>query len=236
MTQTNSSTSVLKSVAVIAAATASAVFLYRVGRTFYRRRTRVERVYKKIDEVNAQDPRDPPQELEYGQRMTAMLEKYDAKAPDEVKIACRAQHIARWRIARKEFPEGKAGYLKWRKTLYAMHAGLVKEIMQGTGDFTEVEMDRTASLVAKQWDLKTDTGANAVEDCAALVFLQHYFPAFNEKLNEESKMVDIVRKTWVKMSAKGKEEALKLSLAPEQLEIVKKALASGLPAVPAEDD
>jgi hypothetical protein len=199
--------------------------------------TRVQRVYNLIDEINSQDPRLPPQELEYGKRMTlTLLEKYDPSASDEVKIACRGQHIARWRIPRSDFPEGKAGYLKWRKTLYAMHASLMKEILQKAGGFTAEEIDKVCQLVGKQWDLKTDPDANAVEDVAALVFLQYYFPSFTDKLNEMDKMVDIVRKTWVKMSERGHQEALKLQLPPIQAEIVQRALSGSASSTPKTED
>jgi len=194
----------------------------------YRVHTRVQRAYARIDEINAGDPRVPPQELEYGQRMTKTLHKYDENATDAVKMACRGQHVARWKIPRSEFPEGKAGYLKWRKTLYAMHAELMREVLTNIGGFTSQEIDKVARLVGKQWDLKNDPEANAVEDVAALVFLEYYFPSFSDKLNETDKMVDIVRKTWAKMSARGREAALKLPLPTSQAEIVGRALSGAL--------
>jgi len=195
--------------------------------SIYRRQTRVERVYKMIDEINATDPRTPPQELDYGRWMTKTLSRYDPNASDIVKMACRGQHVARWRIPRADFPDGKAGYLKWRKTLYAMHANIMREILEKAGSFSNDEIERVAQLVGKQWDLATDLEASSVEDVAALVFLEYNFPTFTEKLNEVDKMVDIIRKTWTKkMSPRGREAALQLSLPPAQAEIVKRALSS----------
>ena len=41
---------------------------------------------------------------------------------------------------------------------------------------------------------------------------------------EEEKLLDILRKTWKKMSENGHEAALKLNYKPEMLAVVKKAL------------
>ena len=190
---------------------------------------RLRRIYSLIDEINSQDPRDPPIELEYGKRMTRVLERYDPNAQDTVKIACRAQHIARWRIPRTNFPEGKVGYLNWRKSLYALHSEIIRNLLDKAGGFSSEEITKIGELVGKEWDFKNenDPDAHAVEDVAALVFLEFYFPAFTDKLNQKDKIVDIVRKTWRKMSEKGKQQALNLNLPPAQLEIVVQAINSG---------
>jgi hypothetical protein len=194
--------------------------LFNVARSF----SRVYRIYQAIDEVNATDPRDDPQELVYGKRMTETLEKYDPSASDVVKIACRGQHIARWLIRRSEFPEGKHGYLRWRKQLYAMHAKMMRELLENDGGFSKQEIDKVCCLVGKEWDLKNDLEAAAVEDVAALLFLEHSFPPFTDKINERDKMVCIVEKTWQKMSPKAHQIALSMSMEKAQIEIVQRAL------------
>jgi hypothetical protein len=64
-----------------------------------------------------------------------------------------------------------------------------------------------------------------LEDALCLVFLEHQF---TDLLNKEGadKMVDIVKKTWGKMSNQGREAALKLDSTEEQLAVVKRALES----------
>ncbi|HLU66753.1 MAG TPA: DUF4202 family protein, partial [Kofleriaceae bacterium] len=69
----------------------------------------------RIDQVNREDPRrDPdsgePRELLYGRRMSARLAALVPDAGEALVIAARAQHIARWRLPRARFPEGRAGY------------------------------------------------------------------------------------------------------------------------------
>jgi hypothetical protein len=56
-----------------------------------------------------------------------------------------------------------------------------------------------------------------------LVFLEFYFDAFSEKYTDE-KLIDVLQKTWKKMSKTGHEAALKLPLSNNALRLVKTAL------------
>jgi hypothetical protein len=60
---------------------------------------------------------------------------------------------------------------------------------------------------------------------ACLVFLEHYFADFASK-HERDKLIDIVRKTWAKMSPAGRAAALELApqLAPDLRSIIEAAL------------
>jgi len=57
-----------------------------------------------------------------------------------------------------------------------------------------------------------------------LVFLDYYFDEFAEKHSEE-KVIDILQKTWKKMSNEGHEAALKLKFSEKSLKLVKKAIS-----------
>ena len=72
---------------------------------------------------------------------------------------------------------------------------------------------RVQSLVRKE-RLKRDAEVQALEDVVCLVFLEHYFEDFAAKHSDE-KVVDILRKTWGKMSEKGRDAALEIEL-PER--------------------
>lgn len=196
--------------------------------------TRMRRIFGLIDAFNSKDPRSPPQELEYGQRMTTVLDtRYDANASDVVKIACRGQHVGRWVIPRDSFPMGRTSYLLWRKSLHKEHARIMRDLMAQCGSFSSDEVEQVCKLVGKQWDLVNDPLAMAVEDVAALVFLEYYFPSFYKQLDDVDKMVNIIRGTWKKMSERGRQVALTLQLAPIQAEIVQRALTEA-PAAAAE--
>ena len=78
---------------------------------------KLEKAYAAVDASNAADPnlihangQNIPAALIYGQRMTAMLEKFQPDASDELKIEARGQHIERLSIPREAYPAGKAGY------------------------------------------------------------------------------------------------------------------------------
>jgi len=58
-----------------------------------------------------------------------------------------------------------------------------------------------------------------------LVFLKYYFDDFIAKHeNEEEKLIDILQKTWKKMSPKGHEKALSLNHSERALALINKAL------------
>ena len=64
-----------------------------------------------------------------------------------------------------------------------------------------------------------------MEDALCLVFLEHELDAFMRKYPDEAKAVDILQKTWGKMSARGHEAALALSLGDAAKALVGRALA-----------
>jgi hypothetical protein len=173
----------------------------------------------RIDAANAQDPHG--KELLYAQRMTAWLARLDPAASEPLRIATRAQHVRRWIVPRGDYPMDRIGYLKWRTTLYKFHADEVSRIMTETG-YDQPTIARVASLVKKE-RIKTDPEAQTLEDVICLVFLENYFADFAAG-HDERKVVDILRKTWKKMSPRGQSEALKLEIPPAARRLVEEAL------------
>jgi hypothetical protein len=182
-----------------------------------------------IDAANARDPnlvaiggRDEPAELLYGRRMSETLARLAPEASLHLRIAARGQHIERWTSPRKSYPEGRAGYLKWRRDLKDFHASRVAEIMAGAG-FDADDIARVGALVRKE-RLKLDPEAQMLEDVVCVVFLEHYIDGFMAK-TDKAKLPDILAKTWAKMSPLGHEHALKLALAPEIPRLLEQGLA-----------
>ncbi len=58
------------------------------------------------------------------------------------------------------------------------------------------------------------------------MFLENYFIDFSNR-HEEAKIVDILRKTWTKMSDRGRDTALTLEMPPHARVLLKCALADG---------
>ena len=56
------------------------------------------------------------------------------------------------------------------------------------------------------------------------MFLENYFADFAAKHDEE-KLIGILRRTWAKMSAVGREAALKLPMSPAAAALIGKAIA-----------
>ena len=190
--------------------------------------SRFDDAIRMFDQANAEDPNTEvingqpmAKELLYGQRMSARLAVFAPDAPETVKLAARAQHIRRWEVPRDTYPEGRAGYLKWRTDLYKRHAEIAGEIMGDVGYDTE-PIDRVQTLLRKR-GLKTDPDVQLMEDIICLVFLEHYFHDFARKHDEE-KLISIVQKTWNKMTEQAHEVALQLDYAPDDLAVIQKAV------------
>jgi hypothetical protein len=188
-----------------------------------------------IDAANSEDPnivnvegRDWPKELLYSERMTEMLERYNPDADDAMKLAIRAQHIERWKSPRNAYPMDRMGYLKWRKDLYKIQADTAAGLLQQAG-FDEVDVERVRKAVAKK-NIKGNVDTQLLEDVTDLCFIEHYMVDFVDKHPDytEEKWIDIIQKTWNKMSDDAHTFALsgKLKL-PESLSpLIVKAVSS----------
>src|SRR5471032_2542796 len=146
--------------------------------------------------------------------MEAWVARLVPDAPPLLRLAARCQHLERWLVPRATFPEGKPGYLAWRRSLYTKQAGRARELLLDAGMST-AEADEVATWVSKT-GLKTNAGTQALEDAACLVFLENELGAFAAQHADypAEKFMDILRKTWRKMSPPAQEAALGLELAP----------------------
>jgi hypothetical protein len=192
-------------------------------------KARFEEAIRRFDEANSEDPnvevadgQSYPKEVLYAQRMTTCLNRVAPEASEAVQLAARCQHIRRWSIPRQAFPMDTAGYHKWRNSLKKYHAELAGQILQEVG-YEPALIQQVQQLLQKQ-QLKTDPEVQLLEDVICLVFLEHYFLDFARQYPEE-KVIDIVQKTWHKMTPQGHELALQLNLPSSAQELISKALA-----------
>jgi hypothetical protein len=182
-----------------------------------------------IDAANSQDPNLEsdgaelrPKELLYSQRMSECLQGFAPDASEHLRIAARGQHIERWTSPRNAYPEGRTGYKQWRAELGLFHAKRVGELMKEAG-YGEEDVKRAQYLVQKR-GLGRDPETQCLEDVVCLVFIRHYLEDFASKHDEE-KLIDIIRKTWAKMSEKGHAAALQIPLSDAMKNLVGKALS-----------
>jgi hypothetical protein len=136
-------------------------------------------------------------------------------------LAARCQHLMRWRIPRGDYDQGRIGYLKWRKDLAKMHADAATEVLRDVG-FDDEVIQSVREINLKQ-NLKTSPDVQAMEDALCLCFLEQEYGAFAEK-HEDQKVMQIVQKTWNKMSPAGQNLALTLPLTGRPGQLVKRAL------------
>ena len=184
----------------------------------------------RFDAANAEDPTTEvfqgvihPKELLYAQRMTTWLDKLAPDASEALRLAVRCQHIQRWSIPRHTYPMDRTGYLRWRTTLAKFHADTAATILRDVG-YDDATIRRVQTLLRKE-SLKRDPEVQCLEDVICLVFLENYFAEFATQ-HDEAKILDIVQKTWKKMSARGHEVALTLSMSPAARQLVEHALAA----------
>lgn len=186
--------------------------------------------FQLFDDANKQDPNTEvfegttyPKEVLYGIRMTERLHIFEPNASEVLKLTSRCQHICRWEIPRESYEMNREGYLRWRQELKKFHAKKASGILKEVGYEQEV-IDKVSFLLEKK-QLKKNEETQTLEDVICLVFLEFYFESFAVK-HPEDKTIDILQKTWRKMSEKGQKAALKLPLSKFALDLITKALSA----------
>ncbi|MFO7542948.1 MAG: DUF4202 domain-containing protein [Thiobacillus sp.] len=183
-----------------------------------------------FDAANAEDPNldeGQPKELLYGQRMSDMIGRFAPEASEASQLAVRAQHIKRWMVPRNTYPMTKEGYHAWRTGLYAFHANTAAELMRQAG-YDDAMIERVKKAVGKR-GIKVNPESQLLEDIANLVFIEHYLLAFAQSKPEydEAKWLDIIRKTWGKMSKNAQAFALsgKIKLPESLVPLITRAIS-----------
>jgi hypothetical protein len=157
-----------------------------------------------IDGANEADPnhvvvagRGEPLALAHGRLADAWVVRLDPSAADTTRLAARAHHLRRWEVPRSRYPEGRPGYLRWRRDQKARHAAEVAVILAevGYGPEAIAEVQR---LIRRE-GLGADPVTQLIEDAACLVFLQTQLGDIAARL-ERDHLVGVIRKTATKMS------------------------------------
>jgi Domain of unknown function (DUF4202) len=181
-----------------------------------------------IDAANAEDPTTvtvrgdvQPLALAHGRLAAEWIVRLDPSAPEEVLLAARAHHLRRWQVPRTSYPEGRSGYLVWRRDQKQRHATDLAVIMAAAG-YPTGEIARTQELVRRD-RLATDPGAQAVEDAACLVFIETQLTSVAAKLEPE-RLREVIRKTARKMSPAAIDAISELQLTEHERSLLTDAL------------
>jgi len=176
-----------------------------------------------LDEAHGADPerrQGRPAEAEYADRIEEWVRRLVPDPSLALRLASRAQHLERWVLGRREFPEGRGGYLRWRSAVHERQGRRVREILGGAGLAPGVT-ERVALLVAKRTP-SGDPEMQVLEDAACLVFVETQLSAFSRQ-HERAKVQEVLRKTWRKMGPLGRATARELDLPPELRELLEAA-------------
>ncbi len=165
-----------------------------------------------IDAANAADPRShdsEPLALAQGRRAEEWVVRLDPEASDALRLAARAHHLRRWALPRSDYPEGRTGYLRWRRAQRERHARDLAAILD------EARVDgsvasRATQIVTKR-GLGSDPEVQTFEDAVSLTFLETELRPVLDRLDDDTKAADIVAKTLAKMSAAGREQAAQVA-------------------------
>ncbi len=183
---------------------------------------------KQIDAVNSQDPRTElvdgqtePRELLFSRRVYRWVEKLVDEPSEALLLAARAHTIRRWQIPRDRYPMNRVGYRNWRDALAQLHADEAESILIEVGYPDEILHDVRSFITKANWP--KDTEACALEDADCLVFLECKLSDFVDRW-EDSKMMRVLQRTYLKMTPKGRALALQLPLGDRESELVQRAV------------
>jgi Domain of unknown function (DUF4202) len=189
---------------------------------------RFQRALQRFDEENSRDPHqvmvdgEPhPRELLYARWLTDWISRLAPDASEILRLAARSQHLCRWMIPRDSYEMTRAGYLRWRADLKQFHAKKSAEILREIG-YAEDVIQRVQDLNLKK-GLGKDPECQTLEDALCLVTLQYQLSDLVAKTAPE-KMIEILAKTWKKMSPAGRSFALELPYAEREKELIERAL------------
>jgi hypothetical protein len=171
-----------------------------------------------IDRINATDPKG--EALARSQRVEDWVRTLDQSASDIQLLAARAHHLGRWKYPRSDFPEGRSGYLRWRRDAAKRQAQELEVVLQAAG-FSSEEAAQAGAIVTKQ-DLRTSAAVQVHEDALCLSFLENDLEDFIDEHGDD-KAVRVLARTMAKMSVHGLDVAGTLELSDRGAELVTRA-------------
>ena len=188
---------------------------------------RFARAIAAIDAANAADPNTlswdgvtRPKELVHAELVSRWIERLAPDASEALRLAGRAHHLRRWTLPRTDYPEGRAGYHRWRHELQRRHAEEAGELLRQAG-YDEATITRVGELVCKR-GLGRDPEVQRLEDALCLVFVETQLGTFAAR-HDPAKVLDILVKSLRKMSASGRAAAAAIQLGETERELLARA-------------
>jgi hypothetical protein len=185
----------------------------------------IERARVAIDAANAADPNthagEPLAQLQ-GRLAEGWVVRLDPDASAALRLAARAHHLRRWVVPRASYPDGRTGYLRWRRDQKQRHADELRELLEQAG--VDPAVVARASVIVAKVGLGRDAEVQAFEDAVCLTFLETQLDATADRLDPD-RMTTVIAKTLTKMSAAGKDAALTIELDQRGRDLLARAVA-----------
>jgi len=177
---------------------------------------RLEAALRSFGSMHREDPRSitvegdvMPWSVHYHQRLLHWTLHFEPKPSVALRLAASCQHVRRWTVPRSGYEQGRKGYRQWRSHLAKLHRQISASVLGEVG-YDDNTIGRVGALLLKT-GLKRDPEVQLFEDAICMVFLENELGTLAAK-HDDGKMVDVLRRTWKKMSAAGRSAALALSL------------------------
>jgi hypothetical protein len=188
---------------------------------------KLNQTFEKFDSYNKQDPnqfiwegKTYPQEYFMALKLHEWVLKLNPSPSEALLLASRCQHLGRWEIRRDSFPMDRVGYLSWRKQLSESHAKKAKIILQEAG-YPQSVMEDVEQIVLKK-GIKQNADVQTMENALCLVFLEFQYESFHP--NHPETIVNILKKSLMKMDQKGHEFATSLQFSSAGSNYIEQAI------------
>ena len=189
----------------------------------------LEAAFAAVDAANEGDPNTVvvrgerrPKEQAHAELAVEWVRRLVEVPSEELLLAARAHHVRRWELPRASFPEGRAGYLQWKRDLQRHHAEVAGRVLGEVGVEAAV-VERVQAIIRKA-RLRSDPDVQALEDALCLTFVETQFGSLADQLGDDH-MVEVLKRTLAKMSDAGRVVALELRLSDRERGLVVRAVA-----------
>ena len=180
--------------------------------------SRLDAALVAIDAANADDPAT----VAHAELVSRWVQQLDPDATEAQLLAARACHLRRFTLPRSTYPDGRAGYLRWRAEAKKRHAAEVAAILADAG-YDPPTVERVQVIIRKE-GLGRDPQVQVHEDALCLTFLETQLDETTASTGDE-KMVDVLVKTLAKMSEQAIGVAAALPLSEAGAALVAEAVA-----------
>lgn len=177
--------------------------------------SRFEAALALFEAAHREDPRSVevdgvavPWSVRYHERLGHWVDELAPDASEPLRLAAACQHIRRWEVPRSDYDEGRIGYKRWRSELAQRHARIARGVLEEVG-YEEDTIARVEQLLRKI-GLARDPEVRTFEDAICMVFFELDFIDLAAK-HDDQKIVDVLQRTWGKMSPAGHAAALELA-------------------------